>query len=202
MRDLSIRGAGDMLGPQQSGFIDNVGLDLYLSMLGTAIKRKRGETVEEEDPSTKTVVPIESYIPTEFTSNDYEKLTLYHRLDKIKDKTELLTYYAEIKDEFGRLPKEVEALFEKKRLELLMDLKYIDTIKVINKQMVVTLAKEFSDRIDGMKLFEYCANLSRDLKIRYIKERIEFSIQNQKEQIKKLIRLLDHLDELVKDENR
>lgn len=202
MRDLSIRGAGDMLGPQQSGFIDNVGLDLYLSMLGSAIKRKRGEVVEEEDTSTKPIVPIESYIPAEFTGNDYEKLSLYHRLDKIKDKTELFTYYAEIKDEFGRLPKEVEALFEKKRLELLMDLKYIESIKIINKQMVVTLDKEFSDHMDGMKVFEYCAKLSRDIKIRYIKERIEFSIQNQKEQIKKMIQLLDHLDELVKDENR
>ena len=202
MRDLSIRGAGDMLGPQQSGFIDNVGLDLYLSLLGTAIKRKRGEEVVEEVQTTKPIVPIESYIPEEFTGNDYEKLALYHRLDQIKDKTELLSYYAEIKDEFGRLPKEVEALFEKKRLELLMDNQYIESIKVINKQMVVTLDKEFSSTMDGMKLFEYCAKLTRDLKIRYIKERIEFSIQNQKEQIKKLIQLLDHLDELVKDENR
>ena len=201
MRDLSIRGAGDMLGAKQSGFIDNVGLDLYLSMLENAIKRKRGETIEETPEVKKPMVPIESYIPSEFTGNDYEKLTLYHRLDKIKDKGELLTYYAEVQDEFGRLPKEVEAIFEKKRLELLMDMQYIDSIKVINKQMVVTLNKTFSSHIDGVKLFEYCAKLTRDLKIRYIKERIEFSIQNQKEQIKKLIQLLDHLDEMVRDEN-
>ena len=198
MRDLSIRGAGDMLGPKQSGFIDNVGLDLYLSMLENAIKRKRGEIVEEVKETVKPLLPLESYIPENFTQNDYEKLSLYHRLDEIKDKVELFTYYAEIKDEFGKLPKEVEALFQKKQLELLMEMQYIEAIKIIKKDMVVTLYKSFSDKIDGMKLFEYCNKLSRDLKIRYVKERIELSIQNQKDQVKKLLELLENLDEVVR----
>ena len=198
MRDLSIRGAGDMLGAKQSGFIDNVGLDLYLSMLERAIKLKKGEEVPIEEEVTKPFVPLDSYIPENFTNNDYDKLNLYHRLDKIDNKADLLEYYLEVKDEFGKLPKEVDALFDKKQIELLMNLKYLESIKIIGNQIVAILTKEFSDTIDGMKLFEYCAKLSKDLKIRYVKEKVEFSIQNRKEQIKKIITLLDNLDELVK----
>ena len=58
MRDLTIRGAGDLLGPKQSGFIDNVGLDLYLSMLNKAIKKKKGKEIEEEKPKENTPVVI------------------------------------------------------------------------------------------------------------------------------------------------
>ena len=63
MRDLTIRGAGDLLGAKQSGFIDNVGLDLYLAMLNKAIKTKKGETVEEVKEKNNINIPIESYIP-------------------------------------------------------------------------------------------------------------------------------------------
>ena len=57
-------------------------------------------------------------------------------------------------------------------------------------------------KADGMKLFEYCAELSKDLRIRYTKAKIEFSFQNRKEEMKKVTKLLDHLDEVLKDEDR
>ena len=201
MRDLSIRGAGDMLGSKQSGFIDNVGLDLYLSMLEKAIKAKKGEVVKDEENVTKPFIPLDSYIPESFTNNDYDKLNLYHRLDKIDNKTDLLEYYLEVKDEFGKLPKEIESLFDKKQIELLMELKYVESIRIQGSMIVAILTKTFSDTVDGMKLFEYCANLSKDIKIRYIKNKLEFSIQNRREGIKKILVLLDHLDELT-NENR
>ena len=201
MRDLSIRGAGDMLGSKQSGFIDNVGLDLYLSMLEKAIKAKKGEVVKDEENVTKPFIPLDSYIPESFTNNDYDKLNLYHRLDKIDNKTDLLEYYLEVKDEFGKLPKEIESLFDKKQIELLMELKYVESIRIQGNMIVAILTKTFSDTVDGMKLFEYCANLSKDIKIRYIKNKLEFSIQNRREGIKKILILLDHLDELT-NENR
>ena len=199
MRDLSIRGAGDMLGAKQSGFIDNVGLDLYLMMLSNAIARKKGEPVKEINPTPRPSIAIESYVPEDFTKNDYEKLSLYHRLEEIKDKASLFDYYLEIQDEFGNLPKQIEALFDKKRLELLLDLKYLDSYKVTNNRLIVCLTKDFSSRVDGLKLFEYCQNLSRDLKIRYINAKIEMSIPNRKEQRKKVLEILDHLEEMVKE---
>ena len=86
MRDLTIRGAGDLLGDKQSGFIDNVGLDLYLAMLNNAIKTKKGEVVETKEVKPTVQIPISSYIPDGFSDNDYDKLSLYHELDDIDNK--------------------------------------------------------------------------------------------------------------------
>ena len=202
MRDLTIRGAGDLLGSKQSGFIDNVGLDLYLAMLNTAIKRQKGEVIEEKEVKPQINIPISSYIPNNFTDNDYDKLALYHELDSIDNKKDLLEYYLKVNDEYGRLPKQIEALFDKKRLELLVNLKLVD--KVINRNGLfrIVLSKEYSDNIDGVKLFEYCNKLSKDINIGYKDSKLIIDIDNQKENINKMLTLVDNLDKLEKDENR
>ena len=197
MRDLTIRGAGDLLGAKQSGFIENVGLDLYLAMLNKAIRVKRGEEVEEE-VTPNVNIPLSSYIPEGFSDNDYEKLRLYHELDDIADKEALLDYYARIVDEYGRLPKEVETLFDKKRLELFVNLNLIDQVMNRNGTFTIILSKDYSDKIDGLKLFGYCNTLSRDIRIRYHNSRLEISIDNQKESIRKMMELIDSLDRLEK----
>lgn len=203
MRDLSIRGAGDLLGPKQSGFIDNVGLDLYLMMLHNAIAREKGEKVEEKKKTSPQVqVPIASYIPEKFSTNDYDKLSLYHRLDAIDSKKELLEYYLQVQDEYGKLPKEVKALFDKKRMSLFVELEDVESIRVVNNEFKVVLTPKRSDMIDGMKLFELCSKISRDISIRYTKSKLEFNVKNQKDNIQKVIQLLDSLDKVNKDENR
>ncbi len=197
MRDLAIRGAGDMLGAKQSGFIDNVGLELYLAMLKKAIKEKRGIKEEEVKAKKTAPLPIESYIPDNFSDNDYEKLNLYQRLEKISDIDDLWAYYLEVSDEFGHLPKQVAALFEKKRLELFIDKGDLDSVKIQNHRLEVVMSKKCSDNIDGMKLFEYCTKLSKDIRIRYIKNRLEFSFPDP-EGRKHLFTLLNDLKEVQK----
>lgn len=198
MRDLTIRGAGDLLGPKQSGFIDNVGLDLYLAMLARAIKIKRGEEVEEIKPKEKINVPISSSIPDSFNDNDYEKLSLYHDLDKIDNKKELFDYYLKTIDQYGKLPKEVEYLFEKKKIELLYNLNCIESITNKNNRFTITLTKEYSDNIDGVKLFEYCTKLSRDINIQYKQNKLVLYVEAQKDAINKILELVDNLDKLEK----
>ena len=198
MRDLTIRGAGDLLGQRQSGFIDNVGLDLYLAMLARAIKIKRGEEVEEEKPKEKINVPISSSIPNSFNDNDYEKLSLYHELDKISTKKELLDYYLKIEDQYGKLPNEVQALFEKKKIELLYNLNCIDSISNKNNRFTIILTKEYSDNIDGVKLFEFCNKISRDINIQYKQNKLVLYVEAQKDAINKILELVDNLDKLEK----
>ena len=198
MRDLSIRGAGDLLGEKQSGFIDNVGLDLYLAMLNKAIRRAKGEEVQEEEHKAPVNIPLSSYIPESFSDNDYDKLSLYHELYDIDNKEDLFNYYLRIMDEYGRPPKEVEALFDKKKLELLVNLNLIDKVSNYNGRFMITLSKDYSDNIDGMKLFEYCNSLSRDLNITYRNNKLAISIDNQKENIAKMLKLVDNLDKLEK----
>lgn len=202
MRDLTIRGAGDLLGAKQSGFIDNVGLDLYLAMLNKAIAKAKGEEVKEEQVKQTVNVPISSYIPDSFEDNDYDKLSLYHELYNINTKEELFNYYLKVEDEYGKLPKAVEALFEKKRIELLVNLNLIDKVTNARGKFSIRLSKEYSDNIDGVKLFSFCNDLSKDINITYKYNMLELTIDNQKENIHKMMVLIEHLDELVKDENR
>ncbi|MBQ6333744.1 MAG: transcription-repair coupling factor [Erysipelotrichaceae bacterium] len=202
MRDLTIRGAGDLLGEKQSGFIDNVGLDLYLAMLNKAIRQAKGEQVEEEKPKTNVNIPLSSYIPDSFSDNDYDKLALYHELYDIDTKEELFDYYLKITDEYGRLPKQVEALFDKKKLELLCNLNLIDKVSNIKGKFTIVLSKEYSDNIDGIKLFEYVNSLSRDMDISYRNSRLAISLDNQKENVAKMLKLVDNLDKLEKNADR
>ena len=201
MRDLTIRGAGDLLGEKQSGFIENVGLDLYLAMLNKAIKKVKGEEVQEDKPKNIVNIPLSSYIPEKFSENDYDKLAMYHELDDIDNKKDLFDYYLRIVDEYGKLPKQVEGLFNKKKLELLVNLNLIDKITNRNGVFKIVLSKEYSDNIDGLKLFEYCNLLAKDIKITYKMSKLEISIENQKENIEKMLKLVDNLDKLEKHEN-
>ncbi|MBQ1483594.1 MAG: transcription-repair coupling factor [Erysipelotrichaceae bacterium] len=198
MRDLTIRGAGDLLGEKQSGFIDNVGLDLYLAMLNKAILKAKGEKVEEEEVKTNVNIPISSYIPESFSDNDYDKLALYHELYDIGTKEELFDYYLKITDEYGKLPKEVEALFDKKKLELLYNLNLIDKVSNYKGKFTIILSKDYSDRIDGLKLFEYVNTVSRDMEISYKNSKLAVTLDNQKENIAKMLKLVDNLDKLEK----
>ncbi|MBQ1810653.1 MAG: transcription-repair coupling factor [Erysipelotrichaceae bacterium] len=202
MRDLAIRGAGDLLGSKQSGFIDNVGLDLYLSMLQESINEKTGKEPVKQEEEVKPQIPISSYIPEHFSENDYDKLSIYHRLDEIDGHEELMSYEQQLNDEYGKLPQEIVALFDKKRIELLMKNHEIESTKVYQKTFVLTLSKEASGRIDGYKLFEYCNNLSKDIKIGYTQDRLSLMTANRKEDVYKLIRLSENLKELEKDADR
>ena len=197
MRDLTIRGAGDLLGPKQSGFIDNVGLDLYLAMLNKAIKTQKGEVSNDVEVVKAPVnIQLESYIPEEFVDNDYEKLSMYHQLDMIDNRDDLIKYLIQVEDEYGHLPKEVKSLFEKKKLELLYNSNFISKIMNRNGTFTIILSKDFSDSVDGVKLFEMCNNISRDIKIAYKNSQIELSVTNQKDAVEKILKLVDNLEEI------
>ncbi len=168
MRDLTIRGAGDLLGPDQSGFIDTVGIDMYIEMLEEAIKAKKtGEQMQRTEPEARVNVRRSSYIPADFAANDYDKLDLYQRIDAAETKEELQEYEAEIIDQYGRLPKEVRALFDKKQLDLRLSEPIVQSCREIRGQTEITFSPLFSQNVDGVRLFEGFTKLSKDITIRY-----------------------------------
>lgn len=79
MRDLSIRGAGDILGGEQAGFIDTVGFDMYMKILQDAINEKQGKKEEESDVVPAKNVKVNGYIPEDYVESDMEKLELYQK---------------------------------------------------------------------------------------------------------------------------
>jgi len=116
-KDLEIRGAGNLLGAEQSGHIAAVGFELYMKLLNRAIAELKGEKWEEEiEPEIKLQVP--AYIPDSYIPDGDLRLLIYQRLASVKSERALEFILDEIQDRFGPLPKEVELLAEVVRLKL------------------------------------------------------------------------------------
>jgi len=177
MRDLTIRGAGEMLGDAQSGFIDTVGIDMYIEMLETAIKEKKtGIVVEDKEPEVRTPMAIDGYIPQQFEPKDFEKLSLYQTIDKADSQQALNALQERTVDLYGKLPRSVELLFEKKRWELLLNSPLVDSAKEHKHQMTLRFTKAWSDSIDGVKLFETVSAISPAVQLKYTLGQIELHL--------------------------
>ena len=168
MRDLTIRGAGEMLGDMQSGFIDTVGIDMYIEMLTQAIEEKRtGIIVEEAEPVIKQTIQIDGYIPQQFEPKDFEKLSLYQRIDQAKSQSTLAKLQEETQDLYGKLPKSVVLLFEKKRWELLLEAPFVQSFKELKSELQLIFTNDWSSKVDGVKFFEMVSKLSNEVKLKY-----------------------------------
>jgi transcription-repair coupling factor (superfamily II helicase) len=109
--DLELRGAGNLLGGQQSGHIDAIGFDLYTQMLERTVQELRGEEIEEE-VSTQLNLGVDTRIPDDYVSDMSQRLRTYKRIASAKTDEELQRINNEVADRYGRLPEAVENLFE------------------------------------------------------------------------------------------
>ncbi|MCO5230947.1 MAG: transcription-repair coupling factor [Chitinophagales bacterium] len=127
MRDMDIRGAGNILGSEQSGFIADIGFDMYQKILEEAVQELKYTDFkdifqEQIDKQTEFVrdctieTDLEMLIPQSYVSNTDERLKLYTELDEIVDEPELEEYIVRLEDRFGKLPKPVEELFDGLRI--------------------------------------------------------------------------------------
>ena len=115
--DLEIRGAGNLLGKQQSGHIAAIGLDLYMQMVEQAVQRLKGQIVEEEpDPTLR--LNVSAFIPEDYVADPHHRLSLYKRLSSSTQVGDLALLHGEIQDRFGPPPEPVERLFEVMQIRL------------------------------------------------------------------------------------
>lgn len=150
MKDLEIRGAGNLLGQEQSGNIEAVGYDLYCKMLNDAVKRLSGEKVEEEF-ATSIELPLDAYIPDNYVKNEYMKLDLYKRISKSSGQEDNDAIIEEVKDRFGEPPKAFYRLLDVARLKALANAAYIQEIKYIGDEIRFIVwpdAPVHTDKID------------------------------------------------------
>jgi transcription-repair coupling factor (superfamily II helicase) len=117
MRDLEIRGAGNLLGDEQSGHVAAVGFEMYVEMLQEAIAEGRGEAPEEE---VRVEIPVSAYIPVDYVPFEAAKIDLHRRIALAPDGEALARVASEVADRFGDPPPPVEALFEVQRLRILL----------------------------------------------------------------------------------
>jgi transcription-repair coupling factor (superfamily II helicase) len=128
MRDLEIRGAGNLLGAEQSGFIENMGFETYTKVLEEAVQELKDEEFKEifaGEPSTKRMrreaaveTDLDAFIPESYVRGDAERLALYRQLYALTTTGQLQEVREEMEDRFGRLPPEIDHLFGMVRLRL------------------------------------------------------------------------------------
>lgn len=189
-RDLLIRGAGDILGPEQAGFIDTVGIDMYIKILN--------ETIEEKSHLHKLSVKakqfnlnINGYIPSSFV-NDENKLQIYQDLLKVNTLDELEEEKDNIRDVYGKIPEEVELLLIKRKLEIYLNYDCFESLKEFETNIQLVLSEKFS-MIEGIgsSLFTALISLLKYLKISYIDKKINISISKNSDYVFVLLNVFE-----------
>ena len=145
MRDLEIRGAGNLLGHQQSGFINAVGYDLYQKILREAVEHLQDETLPEtvlQDrmPVVDAAVDVDTdtYLPDEYIQAPNEKVVIYHRLLHAPDLSTVDALVRELRDRFGPLPVEAQALVEMVKIKKLASERFIKQVRIRGKKFMLT----------------------------------------------------------------
>ncbi len=112
MKDLEIRGAGNLLGEEQSGHIADVGFDLYIRLVGEAVSQYRGEASTEELPEMRIELPVDAHLPTDYVESERLRLEMYRRLAEVRDADDIEAVRAELLDRYGPIPDATQALLD------------------------------------------------------------------------------------------
>ena len=164
MRDLEMRGAGNILGLSQSGHIDAVGYDLYIKMLNEAIKylkdnKKDGDNIDGVNTDdyingfdTIVDIDIDAYIPANYIEDEETKLSVYRKISKCEKEEEFDDLKVELKDRFGDFPKELENLIFIAKLKIKAHKLYVTHLCIKRKLVSITFAE--SNKIDGQSVMD------------------------------------------------
>ena len=179
MRDLITRGAGDLLGAEQSGFIESVGMDMYIDLLHEAIEeQKNGTVAPKKEIKPKTTLQIDAYIPQGFFNNDYEKIELYRQIDKVDRLENLNQLKEEVIDKTGQLPESIRLLFEKKVIDIIEQEGIIENYRESKQELVLQLSETFSNyRGVGVDIFELANQISTSIVLKFPRMRIEVHVK-------------------------
>ncbi|HEP2075842.1 TPA: transcription-repair coupling factor [Streptococcus pyogenes] len=137
MRDLSIRGAGNILGASQSGFIDSVGFEMYSQLLEQAIASKQGKTTVRQKGNTEINLQIDAYLPDDYIADERPKIDIYKRIREIQSREDYLNLQDELMDRFGEYPDQVAYLLEIALLKYYMDNAFAELVERKNNQVIV-----------------------------------------------------------------
>lgn len=192
MRDLAIRGAGDILGGTQSGFIDSIGFDMFMKILQDSVNQKMGK--QEQEIDIKNVnVNVDGYIPHDYVSSDIEKLELYQRLDNTKTISAIDHLKTEFIDYYGKLPDEVAALIEKRKLDILASSKIIDVLEEKKGNIEITFSSDYSKNVKGDQLFEIVNRLFTRPRFKQIDNKIVIILPKGDQWLNRLNELISTL---------
>ena len=161
-RDLSIRGAGDILGSEQAGFIDNIGIELYLKILNEEVAKLKGEIVEEEEQKDeKPLLNVETHISDEYVEDTNLKIEIHKKINEINSYEKLIEVKKELEDRFGKIDEKVTTYMYEEWFESLAKKLEVEEVHQTKNSIEVIFSENISNRINGEKLFMDAFEISR-----------------------------------------
>ena len=198
MRDLSIRGAGDILGREQSGFIDSIGIELYLKMLNDAVRKSKGEKIIEEDTkkNDKPLIEVSTHISDSYISDVELKILIHKKINEVKDETTLNDIRDELSDRFGKISEKMEIYLYEEWFEKIAKSLGINKVVTMKNNIDIELPCELSSKIDGERLFNDAYSISKMFRFLYKDSSIHIILDTIKLEKHFLIYLIELLEKI------
>lgn len=193
MRDLSIRGAGNLLGSQQHGFIDSVGFDLYSQMLKEAIEERQTEAPKEKPIDVEIDLQVDAYLPQDYIMDGRQKIDMYKRFRSLTSLQDLEELQEEMVDRFGEYPIEVGYLFSIAKLKVFAIQERVESIKQDKEAITILIEEAASNRIDGQKLFDLSNKYNRIVGLGMEGSRLKLTIATKNLTIDKWLTIITEL---------
>ena len=197
-RDLLIRGAGDILGKEQAGFIDEVGIDMYIRLLNETISEKQGKKEESIAKNIHALSDLDAYVPKEFARND-EKIEIYQKILDCKELAKLQILKDSLKDQYGKLPESVELLFVRREINIYLEEEEFESYNEFPKRIDIKLSQKFCEiKGIGTTLFTSFIKYINKLKLSYRDKTIYISINKEPGWVNVLLDVLKNASKIYK----
>ncbi len=204
MRDLTIRGAGNLLGAQQHGFIDSVGFDLYSQMLKEAIEERKGDQEKPAEATFEVDIEVDAYIPDDYIKDGHQKIEMYKRFRSLGSLPEIEELQEEMLDRFGEYPEEVDYLFLISEMKIYAKNTDLESIKQDKKTVSISMSPEGTRKIDGSKVFDLCNKHGRAVGLGMEGSKLKITINTSRLETSKWFYMaydiVKHLDQALKTE--
>ncbi len=195
VRDLSIRGAGDVLGSEQSGFIDSVGIDLYLRILQEEIASKQGKPTSSQ-PIAKIKANVSKYIDKTYVEDDFVKLEMHGKISKVESFAMLEDLLDEFSDRFGSYKQELELYLYERLFEHYSTKFEAERFVETKTNVTLIISEAGTKRLAGDQLFRFGQEVSRFLRFTYKDNKIHIILDTIRLEKHWLYTMVDFLEKV------
>lgn len=199
-RDLSIRGAGDILGSEQAGFVDSIGIELYLKMLTEEVNKLKGIETKEEIVSEQPLINVETTIDDNYVEEVDLKIEIHKKINEIDSYDKLLEIKEELEDRFGNINESILIYMYEEWFEKLARKFNITNVKQTNNFVEVTLPLDVTNKVNGELLFIEASRITRMFRFKMINKCLVITLDTvklDKHFIFYLIELMELLEKAV-----
>jgi transcription-repair coupling factor (superfamily II helicase) len=198
VRDLAIRGSGDILGSEQSGFIDTIGIELYTKMLNEEVNKLKGINVEdEEQEDEQPLINVETHIEDSYVDIDEIKIEIHKKINEIDSYEKLLSVKNELEDRFGTISDSLLLYMHEEWFEKIAREKGIEKINQNKNSIELVFNSEFTSKIDINSLFQKAYEICKMFRFSYSNNKLKIildTIKLEKHWLYYCLDLLNNID--------